>query len=55
VKEFYEFDSEQNAGAFTAGLYAQPSAYLGASLTVKIFDGEIGEAASRDTKSPHYA
>ena len=55
VGGFYEFDSEVNARAFATGLYAEQARRVGASLTVKLFDGEIGEAASRDMKSPHYS
>ena len=54
VGGFYEFDSEENARAFATGLYAQQAARVGASLTVKLFDGALGEAASRDMNSPHY-
>ena len=54
VGGFYEFDSEENARAFTTGFYAEQAAAMCASLTVKLFDGELGEAASRDMKSSHY-
>ena len=53
VGGFYEFDSEDNARRFAVGPYAQEAANFGASLTVKLFDGEITEAASRDMDSPH--
>ena len=55
VGGFYEFYSEENARAFAVGPYAEEASKFGASLTVKLFDGEITEAASRDMKSPHYA
>jgi len=54
VGGFYEFDSIENARAFAVGPYAQEAADMGASLTVRLFDGDIGEAASRDMNSPHY-
>lgn len=55
VGGFYEFDSEEHARAFAEGLYAQQAARLGASLTVKLFDGDVAEAASRGMASPHYS
>ena len=55
VGGFYEFDSEENARSFAVGPYAEEASKFGASLTVKLFDGEITEAASRDMQSPHYA
>ncbi len=54
VGGFYEFDSEENARNFAIGPYAEEAARFGASLTVKLFDGEVTEAASRDMRSPHY-
>ncbi len=55
VGGFYEFDSVENARAFATGIYAEQAKQLGASLTVKLFDGDAVEAASRDMKSPHYS
>jgi Putative mono-oxygenase ydhR len=54
VGGFYEFDSVENAREFATGLYAQQAKYVNASLTVKIFDGDVAEEASREMKSPHY-
>ena len=54
VGGFYEFDSEEHARQFAIGPYAQEAASLGASLTVRLFDGEVTENASRDMRSPHY-
>ena len=54
VGGFYEFDSVESARAFAVGPYAEQAAGLGASLTVKLFDGEVVAEASRDMKSPHY-
>ena len=55
VGGFYEFDSLEHARAFAEGLYAEQAARLGASLSVKLFDGDIAEAASRGMHSPHYS
>ena len=55
VGGFYEFDSIENARAFATGLYAEQAKLAGASLTVKLFDGDATEEASRDIKSPHYS
>ncbi len=54
VGGFYEFDSEENARAFATGLYAEQAKAMNASLLVRLFDGDLGEAASRDMKSPFY-
>ncbi|WP_212001172.1 YdhR family protein [Chitinophaga sp. HK235] len=54
VGGFYEFDSIEHAREFATGLYAEQARYVNASLTVKIFDGDITEEASRAMKSPHY-
>lgn len=51
---FYEFDSEENARNFATGLYAQQAKYLNASLTVKLFNGDMTEEASKGMNSPHY-
>ncbi len=52
---FYEFDSIEHARAFATGLYAEQAKYAGASLTVKLFDGDVVEEASRGMNSPHYS
>lgn len=54
VGGLYVFDSLEHARAFAVGPYAQEASQMGASLTVKLFDGDIVEEASRDMKSPHY-
>lgn len=51
----YEFDSVEHAHAFAEGLYAQQAAHLGSSLTEKLAEGNIAEAASRDLRSLHYS
>ena len=55
VGGFYEFDSIEHAQAFATGLYAEQAKRVGASLSVKLFDGDAVEEASRDMKSPHYS
>ncbi len=55
VGGFYEFDSLENARAFAEGIYAEAAKRVGASLTVKLFDGDVVEEASRDIGSPHYS
>lgn len=55
VGGLYEFDSVENARAFAEGPYAEAAKRRGGSLTVKLFDAEVVEAASRDMKSPHYS
>ncbi|MBS0030564.1 hypothetical protein ACTJJ0_26320 [Chitinophaga sp. 22321] len=54
VGGFYEFDSIENAREFATGLYAEQARYVNASLTVRIFDGDATEEASKGMKSPHY-
>ncbi len=51
---FYEFDSVENAKAYATGYLAAAAVQLGGSLSVKIFDGDIVEAASRGMNSPYY-
>lgn len=55
VGGFYEFTSEEAARAFATGPYLAEASGFGASLSVKLFDGAVTEAASRDMNSPHYA
>ena len=52
---FYEFDSLSNARAYAEGLLADFARAAGASLTVKLFDGDVVEEASRGMHSPYYA
>ncbi len=51
---FYEFDSIDSAKAYATGYLAAAAAQLGGSLSVKLFDGDIVEAASRGMNSPFY-
>ena len=52
---FYEFDSVANARAYTEGMLAKFAKDADASLTVKLFDGEVVAEASRGMNSPFYA
>jgi len=54
VGGFYEFDSINNARAYATGPYVELARSLGASLTVKLFNGDVVEDASRGISSPHY-
>jgi hypothetical protein len=51
---FYEFDSVANARAYAEGMLAQFAKDADASLTVKLFDGEVVAEASRGMNSPFY-
>ncbi|WP_156964561.1 YdhR family protein [Methylocapsa aurea] len=52
---FYEFDSVENARAYAEGYLAGAAKQLGGSLSVKLFDGDVVEEASRGIASPYYA
>ena len=56
VGGFYEFDSVENARAFAIGIYVEQAKQTNRSeFTIKLFDGDAAEAASRDMKSSHYS
>jgi len=55
VGGFYEFDSVENARAYSIGLLAEFAKGAGASLTVKLFDGEVVAEASKGMKSPYFS
>jgi hypothetical protein len=55
VGGFYEFDSVANARAYAEGMLAGFAKAAGASLTVKLFDGDVVAEASRGMRSPFYA
>ncbi|ACL95377.2 hypothetical protein EIB18_09745 [Caulobacter vibrioides] len=55
VGGFYEFDSVENARAYAEGMLAGFAKAAGASLTVKLFDGDVVAEASRGMSSPYYA
>jgi hypothetical protein len=50
----YEFESEETAWAFATGPYIDEGRAINASVTVKLFDADRGELASREMNSPHY-
>jgi hypothetical protein len=50
----YEFDLLENARAYAEGYLARAAKKLGGSLTVKLFDGDVTEEASRGIRSPYY-
>ncbi|MBQ1782689.1 MAG: YdhR family protein [Gammaproteobacteria bacterium] len=54
VGGFYEFDSEHNARAYAEGMLVQFAKAAGASLSVKLFDGDVVAEASKDMNSPYY-
>ena len=54
VGGFYEFDSVQNARIYAEGMLADFAKAAGASLTVKLFDGDVVAEASRGMASPYF-
>ena len=54
VGGFYEFNSLESAQNFVWTIYPQEAKRLGVSFSLKIFDGDIVEEASKGLKSPHY-
>jgi len=54
VGGFYEFDSVENAKAYAVGYLAKAAEQIGGSLTVRLYDGDVVEAASRGMASPFY-
>ena len=55
VGGFYEFDSVQNARTYAEGMLADFAKAAGASLTVKLFDGDVVAEASKGMASPYFA
>lgn len=55
VGGFYEFDSVQNAKAYAEGMLADFAKGADASLTVKMFDGDVVADASKAMGSPYFA
>jgi hypothetical protein len=55
VGGFYAFDSLANAHAYANGMLTDFAKGAGASLTVKLFDGDVVAEASRGMNSPFYA
>lgn len=54
VGGFYAFDSVENAKAYATGMLSEFAKAAGASLTVKLFDGDVVAEASQGMKSPFY-
>jgi len=54
VGGFYEFDSVQNARIYAEGMLADFAKTANASLTVKLFDGDVVAEASKDMGSPYF-
>lgn len=54
VGGFYEFDSVANARAYAEGMLAGFAKSANASLTVKLFDGDVVANASRGMNSPFF-
>ncbi len=52
---FYEFDSVQNARAYAEGMLSDFAKAAKASLTVKLFDGDVVAEASKGMRSPYFA
>ncbi|WP_020683995.1 YdhR family protein [Marinobacterium rhizophilum] len=55
VGGFYEFDSIQNARAYAEGMLSDLAKTVNASLSVKLFDGDVVAEASRGMNSPYFA
>lgn len=54
VGGFYEFDSVENARAYAEGMLSEFAKAANASLTVKLFDGEVVANASKEMNSPYF-
>ena len=54
VGGFYEFDSIDNARAYAEGMLSEFAKAANASLTVKLFDGDVVASASKGMSSPYY-
>lgn len=51
---FYEFDSVENAQKYIDGLLIPFAKQINGNLSVKLFDGDITEAANIGMNSPFY-
>lgn len=54
VGGFYEFDSIKNARAYAEGMLADFAKASDASLSVKLFNGDIVAEASKGMNSPYF-
>lgn len=55
VGGFYEFDGIENAKNFALNYFPEECKQLGATATIRVFDGDVTEEASRYLKSPYYS
>ena len=54
IGDFYEFDSLERAQAYVDEVLQPYAARIQGNLSVKLFDGEVVEAASRGMNSPFF-
>ena len=54
VGGFYEFDSQENAQNYIDNLLIPVTKQLGGNLSVKLFNGNVVEEASKGMDSPYY-
>jgi hypothetical protein len=54
VGGFYEFDSLENAQNYVDNLLVPFVETFNANLTVRLFDGDVVSAASKEMGSPYY-
>lgn len=54
VGGFYEFDAKENAQTYIDGLLVPFASQVNGNLTVKLFDGDVVEEASKGMRSPFY-
>ncbi|MFK8069156.1 MAG: YdhR family protein [Gammaproteobacteria bacterium] len=54
VGGFYEFDSIENAQNYIDNLLLPFTQKVGGNLSVKLFDGDIVQSASKGMSSPYY-
>jgi hypothetical protein len=55
VGGFYEFDTLSAARAYAEGMLKDFAKAANASLSVKLFDGDVVASASRAMRSPYFA
>lgn len=55
VGGFYEFDSVRNARAYAEGMLAEFAKAADATLSVKLFDGDVVAEASKGMNSPFFS
>lgn len=55
VGGFYEFDSVENARAYAEGMLGNFANAAGASLSVKLYNGDVVAGGSKQMRSPYFA